>query len=71
MTALSPAILIIILTASTNQESPQPLATQSARTAEADDCVIHCPAHRHHHNCNFSILSGGSISPQTSTSKDS
>ncbi|GFX93086.1 hypothetical protein TNCV_140301 [Trichonephila clavipes] len=62
---------ITILTASTNQESPQPVATQIARTAEADDCVIHCPAHRQHPNSKFSIQSGGSISPQTSTSKDS
>ncbi|GFX16430.1 hypothetical protein TNCV_601531 [Trichonephila clavipes] len=63
---------ITILIASTNQESPQPVATQIARTAEADDCVIHCPAHLHYHNSDLSpIQSGGSISPQTSTSKDS
>ncbi|GFW61165.1 hypothetical protein TNCV_433891 [Trichonephila clavipes] len=56
--ASSPAILIYpILTAphpSMNQESTQPVATQIARTAEADDCIIHCPAHHHPHNSNFS-----------------
>ncbi|GFU16918.1 hypothetical protein TNCV_1254861 [Trichonephila clavipes] len=41
---------------STDQESPQPIATQIARTALADDCVIHCPAHPHHHNSNFSTI---------------
>ncbi|GFX64545.1 hypothetical protein TNCV_2811701 [Trichonephila clavipes] len=51
---------------------PQPVAIQIARTAETDDCIIPCPAHRHHHNSNFSpIQSGGTISSQTSTSKDS
>ncbi|GFV49157.1 hypothetical protein TNCV_236911 [Trichonephila clavipes] len=69
MTALFPAILINHHPDSINKSGVT--STQSARTSEADDCVIHCPAHRHHHNCNFSILSGGSISPQTSTSKDS
>ncbi|GFU13420.1 hypothetical protein TNCV_3980561 [Trichonephila clavipes] len=58
-------------TASMNQESPQPVATQIGRTAETDDCIIYWPAYRHHHNSNFSIQSEGSISPQTSTSKDS
>ncbi|GFT71504.1 hypothetical protein TNCV_2478971 [Trichonephila clavipes] len=62
---------ILQLVTSTNEASPQPVATLIDRTAEADDCVIHCPAHRHHQNSNFSIQSGGSISPQTSTSKDS
>ncbi|GFU69140.1 hypothetical protein TNCV_1516741 [Trichonephila clavipes] len=64
-----PSPSITILTATMNQESPQPVA-QITRTAEADDCFIHCPAHRLHLNSNFSpIQSGGSISPQSSISK--
>ncbi|GFW14331.1 hypothetical protein TNCV_1365861 [Trichonephila clavipes] len=50
---------------STDQESPQPIATQIARTALADDCVIHCPAHPHHHNSNFSTIQSGGCIPQT------
>ncbi|GFV09137.1 hypothetical protein TNCV_2430191 [Trichonephila clavipes] len=35
------------------------------RTALADDCVIHCPAHPHHHNSNFSTIQSGGCIPQT------